>query len=261
MEGKEVMTKDNGETKGISSSAVQNNYGSSEEEHEKILQMRDLVEKQDPTSKEYDDLTIRRFLRARDLNIDKACAMFLKYLKWRRTFVPNGSISVSEIPNNIAQNKMFMQGTDKSGRLIAVVLSGKHYPNKAGGLEEFKRYVVFALERILSRMPAGQEKFMVIADIQGWGYSNSDYRGYCAVVSILQDYYPERLGKMFVVHVPSIFMAAWKMVYPFIDEKTKKKIFFVDNKHLKSTLLKDIDESQLPEIYGGKLKLVPIQDS
>ncbi|KAL9993783.1 putative CRAL-TRIO lipid binding domain-containing protein [Helianthus debilis subsp. tardiflorus] len=146
-------------------------------------------------------------------------------------------------------------------------------------------------------MPEGQEKFVSIADIQGWGYTNSDVRGYLAALSILQDYYPERLAKMFVVHVPYVFMAAWKMVYPFIDEKTKKKvsfvhtggnfdplingscglrhcfenltgpvhptrpIVFVENKHLTSTLLKDIDESQLPDIYGGKLKLVPIQDS
>ncbi|KAF5808529.1 putative CRAL-TRIO lipid binding domain, CRAL/TRIO domain, CRAL/TRIO domain superfamily [Helianthus annuus] len=240
---------------------MQYENGSSEEEHNKILHMRELVEKQDSTSKEYDDLTLRRFLRARDLDIDKACTMFLKYLKWRKSFVPTGSISVTEIPNHIAQNKLFMQGTDKSGRLITLVFGGKHYPNNPGGLEEFKRYVVFTLERIIARMPEGQEKFVSIADIQGWGYTNSDVRGYLAALSILQDYYPERLAKMFVVHVPYVFMAAWKMVYPFIDEKTKKKIVFVENKHLTSTLLKDIDESQLPDIYGGKLKLVPIQDS
>ncbi|XP_023748445.1 CRAL-TRIO domain-containing protein YKL091C [Lactuca sativa] len=241
-------------------SIMQNNE-SSQEEQKKIMQMRTLVEKQDPTSKEYDDLEIRRFLRARDMDIEKASAMFLKFVKWRKTFVPNGSISVSEIQNELAQNKMFMQGTDKSGRLITVVFGGRHYQNKTGGLEEFKRFVTFILERITSRMPAGQEKFVAIADVKGWGYSNSDIRGYLASLSILQDYYPERLGKMFVVHAPSIFMTAWKMIYPFIDEKTKKKIVFVDSKQLKSTLLKDIDESQLPEIYGGKMKLVPIQDS
>ena len=39
-----------------------------------------------------------------------------------------------------------------------------------------------------------------------------------------QDCYPERLGKLFFVHVPYVFMAAWKVVYPFIDSKTKKKV-------------------------------------
>ncbi|GJW26108.1 CRAL-TRIO domain-containing protein [Tanacetum coccineum] len=235
--------------------------GSNEYEHKKILLMRDLVEKQDPTSKEYDDFTIRRFLRAREMDIDKASAMFLKFVKWRRTFVPNGCISASEIPNDLAQNKLFMQGTDKSGRLITVVLGGKHYPNKIGGLEEFQRYVVFTLDRIAERMPAGQEKFVSIADVQGWGYSNSDIHGCLAALTILQDYHPERLEKLFIVHAPYLFMTAWKVFSTFIDEKSRKRIVFVETKQLKSTLLKDIDESQLPDIYGGKLKLVPIQDS
>lgn len=39
-----------------------------------------------------------------------------------------------------------------------------------------------------------------------------------------QDCYPERLGKLYLVHVPYVFMTAWKMVYPFIDNKTKKKV-------------------------------------
>lgn len=39
------------------------------------------------------------------------------------------------------------------------------------------------------------------------------------------------------------------------------QIVFVKDKDLKTTLLQDIDEDQLPDIYGGKLPLVPIQDS
>lgn len=38
------------------------------------------------------------------------------------------------------------------------------------------------------------------------------------------------------------------------------QIVFVENKNLTSTLLDEIDKSQLPDIYGGKLPLVPIQD-
>ncbi|KAL8158961.1 hypothetical protein V2J09_000498 [Rumex salicifolius] len=55
-------------------------------------------------------------------------------------------------------------------------------------------------------------------------------------------------------------MTVWKIVYPFIDSNTRSKIAFVENKSLKSTLLHDIDEEQLPEIYGGKLPLVPIHE-
>lgn len=234
--------------------------GSNHVEQNKVLLMRALVEKQDPSSKDVDDFMLRRFLRARDLDIEKASAMFLKYMKWRKSFVPNGLISASEIPNELTQNKFFTQGLDKKGRPIALVLGARHFQNK-GGLEEFKRFAVFGLDKLCSRIPARQEKFVVIGDLEGWGYSNSDMRAYLSGLSILQDYYPERLGKLYIVHVPYVFMAVWKVVCPFIDNNTKKKIVFVENKKLKSTLLEDIDESQLPDIYGGKLKLVPIQDS
>ncbi|KAM3752183.1 hypothetical protein ACB098_04G169300 [Castanea mollissima] len=226
----------------------------------RIRLMRSFVETQDPSSKVVDDLMIRRFLRARDLNVEKASALFLKYLKWRQTFVPNGSISPSELPHEIAQNKMFIQGFDKTGRPIAVVFGARHFQTKVG-IEEFKRYVVYGLDKLCSRMPPGQEKFVFIADLEGWGYSNSDIRAYLGALSILQDFYPERLGKVFIIHASYIFMTVWKIVYPFIDKNTKKKILFVENKSLKSTLLEEIDESQLPEIYGGQLPLVPTQDS
>lgn len=83
-----------------------------------------------------DDLMIRRFLRARDLDIEKASTLILKYLSWRRSFVPNGSILPSEIPNEIAQNKLFMQGVDKTGRPIVLVFGARH---KQAKLDDFKR--------------------------------------------------------------------------------------------------------------------------
>lgn len=81
---------------------------------------------------------IRRFLRARNLNIEKASAMFLKYLKWRRAAVPNRFISQSEIKNQLADRKVFMQGFDKKGRRIGVVHFAKHSPQNRD-LEEYKR--------------------------------------------------------------------------------------------------------------------------
>ncbi|KAJ7957161.1 Random slug protein 5-like [Quillaja saponaria] len=240
---------------------------STETELTKICRMRGCVESQDPLAKEADDLMIRRFLRARDLNVEKASALFLKYLKWRRMFVPNESISASEVPNEIAQNKMFLQGFDKKGRPITLVFGARH-SNRKLYCEQVPLHPVFLCllcsDKILlldAGCHLGQEKFVVIGDLKGWGYSNSDIRGYLGALSILQDYYPERLGKLFIVHAPYIFMTVWKIVYPFIDNNTKKKIVFVENNRLKSTLLEEIDESQLPETYGGQLPLVPIHDS
>lgn len=38
------------------------------------------------------------------------------------------------------------------------------------------------------------------------------------------------------------------------------QIIFVENKKLRATLLRDIDDDQLADIYGGKLPLVPVHD-
>ncbi|KAG2260526.1 hypothetical protein Bca52824_079820 [Brassica carinata] len=231
-----------------------------EMERSKVGIMRALCDRQDPSTKEVDDLMIRRFLRARDMDIEKASALFLKYLAWRKTVLPKGYIPESEIANDLSHNKVCMQGHDKKGRPIIVIIGNRHSPSK-GNPEEFKRFVVYTLEKICARMPRGEEKFRAIVDLQGWGYSNCDIRGYLAALSTLQDCYPERLDKLYFVRAPYIFMTAWKVIYPFVDTNTKKKIVFVENKKLTPTLLEDIDESQLPDIYGGKIPLTPIQDS
>jgi hypothetical protein len=46
----------------------------------------------------------------------------------------------------------------------------------------------------------------------------------CVCVCVWQAYYPERLGRLFIVHVPIIFWGAWKLVNPFIDKVTKEKV-------------------------------------
>jgi hypothetical protein len=42
-----------------------------------------------------------------------------------------------------------------------------------------------------------------------------------------QAYYPERLAKAFVVHVPTIFWGVWHMLSPFIDKVTREKVGFL----------------------------------
>ncbi|KAH9329172.1 hypothetical protein KI387_001280, partial [Taxus chinensis] len=184
--------------------------------------MRTTVEAQDSSAKSIDDATLLRFLHARDYKVEKATQFFLKYLKWRRAFVPLGYIPESQVSNELEKKKIFIQGLDKQGRPIGVILAARHYPFDRD-LEEFKRLVVYGFDKICGSMPRGQEKFIIIADLEGWGYRNSDIRGSLISIEMLQDFYPERLGKVFMIHVPYLFWALWKMIYPFIDKVTKEK--------------------------------------
>ncbi|PIA32859.1 hypothetical protein AQUCO_04300056v1 [Aquilegia coerulea] len=128
---------------------------SSEIMQQKLCLMRSIVEKHDPTSKEVDDVALKRFLRHRKLDVQRASDAFLKYLKWRKELVPNGFISESEIRNELSQKKMFLQGFDKKGRPLGVVFNGKHVPVKNQEiLEELKRILVYTLDKIIARFVA-----------------------------------------------------------------------------------------------------------
>ena len=61
------------------------------------------------------------------------------------------------------------------------------------------------------------------------------------VLNILQDHYPERLGRAFVINVPFLLNAFYKMINPFIDPVTRAKLKFnpncVKEGHFESNML------------------------
>ncbi|KQK11316.1 phosphatidylinositol transfer protein 3 [Brachypodium distachyon] len=225
----------------------------------KVAELRAMAEAQDPHVKEVDNMSLRRFLRARDQDVGKASAMLLKFVSWRRELAlpGGGTMPAEQVRVELSQDKARMGGVDRAGRPVLLAFPANHYSANRD-MAEHKRFIVYLLDSICGRIPRGQDKFLVIVDLKGWGYSNCDVRAYIAAIEIMQSYYPERLGKALMIHVPYIFMKAWKMVYPFIDANTRDKFVFVDDKNLEETLRREMDESQLPEKYGGKLPLVPL---
>ncbi|KAM0886501.1 hypothetical protein ACQ4PT_029614 [Festuca glaucescens] len=191
--------------------AKQNGHGDGDAaEWKKVAELRAVVEAQDPAVK--------------------------------RAAKPHGTITDEDVRDEIAKDRVHMHGFDRLGRPMAYLYGARHFPARRD-LDDFKRYVAYLLDKICTRLPVGQEKFAAVIYLKGWGYANCDIRGYVAALEIMQNYYPERLGRVLMINVPYMFMAAWKIVYPFIDEKTKKKFVFVANKDLDATLRDAIDEN------------------
>ncbi|MCO5574214.1 hypothetical protein L7F22_027996 [Adiantum nelumboides] len=232
--------------------------GPQSDETQKVQLLRARLQESNPQTKDIDDGTLLRFLRARSLNVDKALKFLLQHLKWCQTFKPLGFIPETEIAKELKKEKIFLQGLDKLGRPIGVILAARHFTSERN-LEEFKRFVVYGFDKAVASLAGGQDKFVLIADLKRYGFKNMDVNGYLAILEILQDHFPERLGKFYILHVPSLFWFGWKVVYPFIDPNVREKIIFVDEKRTTETLLKDIDVTQLPEEFGGQLPLMPIQ--
>ncbi|CAF1664886.1 unnamed protein product, partial [Didymodactylos carnosus] len=103
------------------------------------------------------------------------------------------------------------------------------------------------------------ESFAMISDVKG---CKPDARKVFHILKqciyIDDNYYPERLGQMFVVNPPLIFPALWNLVKHWFDPVTKAKIFVIKKgPETLSTLLQHIDSDQLPREYGGSCESCP----
>ena len=67
------------------------------------------------------------------------------------------------------------------------------------------------------------------------------------------NYYPERLGRLFLVNAPSIFLKVWSTIKKWLDKGILDKIHIVGSDY-KEILLTHIDSKDLPTFLGGSCK-------
>ncbi|TYH84124.1 hypothetical protein ES332_D02G177500v1 [Gossypium tomentosum] len=234
-----------------------------EKSHElELTQMRKSVEKLGFSTEKYGDPTLMRFLIARSMDTDKASKMFVQWLKWRSSLVPNGFVVESEVPDQLEARKIFLQGLSKTGYPVMIVQACKHYPPKDH--LQFKKFVVYLLDKTIASAVKGREigneKLIGVLDFQNITYRNVDARGLITGFQFLQAYFPERLAKCYIVHMPRFFVSVWRMVSRFIEKSTLEKIVIVTNDDEKKIFIEEIGEEALPVEYGGKAILGAIQD-
>ena len=99
------------------------------------------------------------------------------------------------------------------------------------------KLLVYTIERCLAELPPDgsvppdQEKTVWCIDYKGWSLSNAPpMKTSLETLNILQNHYPERLKEAICYNPPRIFGVFWKMVSPFIDANTVKKVLFVYSK-------------------------------
>lgn len=100
------------------------------------------------------------------------------------------------------------------------------------------------------------EQTLTILDLGGSStklMSKKVYKFVQLASKIAQDYYPEMLGRMFIVNTPTLFSIAWKMIRPWLDERTQQKISLEGSKFQKK-LLELAPAQNLPEFLGGNCR-------
>ena len=109
------------------------------------------------------------------------------------------------------------------------------------------------------RLPAASRKAgslletcCTVMDLKGVGLSkiNQVYQYVQQVSGILQNYYPERLGKLYVINAPWGFSSVFAIVKRFLDPVTVAKIHVLGSGYV-SELLAQIPAENLPKAFGG----------
>ena len=219
---------------------------------------------------------ILRFCRARNFNMAKVELMLRNMFNWRR--MQNMRRIASMGRDEFAGiEKIYVSGvynTDKMGRPILIERLG------ATDMEEILKdkykelredYFIQRIERqIFIQFPTASEKvgqridnIFMIMDLKGISVStmfSSRFKNFLKYLTkFSQDYYPEMLGKMFIVNAPTMIKVIWNMVKFWLDKRTAEKIEIHSNIPVKR-LMEYVDMDRLPDFLGGTSS-VPLQES
>ncbi|KAI4321590.1 hypothetical protein MLD38_034955 [Melastoma candidum] len=201
------------------------------------------------------DACLRRYLEARNWNVDKAKKMLEESLKWRSTYKPE-EIQWEEVSAEGETGKMYRANFhDRKGRTVLILRPA--FQNTAS-LDNQMRHLVYLIENAIRNLPEGQEQMSWLIDFTGWSLSNSvPIKSARETINILQNHYPERLAIAFLYNPPRIFEAFWKVVKYFLDAKTFQKVKFVypKNKDSMDFMRTIFDEENLPSEFGGRAVL------
>lgn len=210
------------------------------------------------------DECLCRYLRARKYNSDKAAAMLYSTLSWRVSNDVEHMLPVRRcqkfevIRNEGLTGKMFVLPIlDKYGRAIILMRPGLENSADVDGNLLFLQYTLERASVLCDRAQGGSGKFVVLIDFAEGQFSLRRAPSLStsrATLHMIQDHYPERLGKAVLFDAPMFFFPVFKALKPFIDPVTYDKIHFAsrssavtDAKHIA-----DLDATAIPTEYGGR---------
>lgn len=164
-----------------------------------------------------------RYLRATSWKVDQAETRLKNTLVWRREYGTD-KLTADYISIENETGKQVILGWDTDGRPCCYLRPSKQNTEKSDRQIE---HLVYMLERTIDLMPPGQEMLALLMNFsdtkQGQGATLQQGR---QTLYILQNHYPERLGRALVSNVPWLLWGFFKLITPFIDPVTKEKIKF-----------------------------------
>ena len=151
---------------------------------------------------------------------------------------------------------MIHSGLTKDNCVI-LIIRPRFYLAGDQDIDTFVRYGMFVIEQAISRIETQglNPRINAIYDQEGMGSANRDstlIKFLIKIITMMQDYYPERLGNFFALRPNFWFRMAKNCVWPFLAVKTREKLKIIENNE---EMEEWIDKEQLPRCYGGQISM------
>lgn len=207
-----------------------------------------------------------RYLRATKWNVTAAIKRIEETIIWRRTFGvvkienhsdPERVLSASVVEEENLTGKNLILGYDIDNRPCLYLRNG--YQNTHASIRQVQ-HLVFMLERVIDFMPAGQDTLALLIDFKAAPAHMKLSSGFPSlsiskqVLHILQNHYPERLGRGLFTNIPWIGYTFFKVVGPFIDPYTRLKTIY------DQPFQNFVPKEQLDKEFNGLLDFEYIHD-
>jgi hypothetical protein len=236
-----------------------------EREKQALAECRSLISGDSDLS-DLRDATLARYLRHNSWVVEPAVKQLKEYLAWRKREKIDEILSNSDFPSKETIRTCIpyaYHGEDREGRPIYIEKTGMIATAALADPalcppDHLMHSHIYGVEFMMKRMhelslARGQRVngICTILDFEGLGFHHRQCLG---VLKVLLDfdkqYYPEYLGKLYIINCPWVGPYLYTAVQVFLDEITKARIQIISGDP-SEFLLSQIAPEHLPVQYGG----------
>ncbi|KAF2486214.1 CRAL-TRIO domain-containing protein [Neohortaea acidophila] len=164
-----------------------------------------------------------RYLRATKWNVNQALVRLQSTLTWRREYGAD-TFTFDYISPENETGKQVIMGYDNDARPCLYLNPAKQNTDMS---DRQIHHLCFMLDRTVDMMPPGQENATLLINFKGASSGKTPTVGQArAVLNILQNHNPERLGRALISQLPWYVSTFFKLISPFIDPVTREKMRF-----------------------------------
>ncbi|CAL8080001.1 unnamed protein product [Orchesella dallaii] len=212
------------------------------------------------------DLFLLRWVRAKNLDVNRAVKDMFDFLQWRKSNRID-TIQEEDWSDMIAEHPYRMDVIDLQGRPVAVGSIGGQWNVRRtflqGKGQRLSRYVYKLVEEVFDRVYEINKKhsnvtqFSVIASLEGFNLFQQGcplcLTTYVQLLTVYNRFYPNFAHAITAVNTPASFSVVLDLVRPMLNKGTSDalKIFGYNKPQWKNYLDTEVSEDQLTEEFGG----------